>query len=336
MNGPRLGFLGVGWIGQCRLSAIAEAGAAEIAAIADPVEEHVARCAEIAPNAARLRTLDELLEEELDGIVIATPSALHADQAMAALECGLAVFCQKPLGRRAEEVARIIATAKQADRLLGVDLSYRHTEGLRKIRELVRGGELGEVFAAEFVFHNAYGPQSPWFYDPQLSGGGCVIDLGIHLIDAALWILDASMAGVSGRVFAGGEPLTPEGDVVEDYAVARLDFDTGAVGHLSCSWRLHAGQDAIIRAEFFGTKGGAAMRNVGGSFVDFRAERFRGTSREVLAEPPDAWGGRAAVAWARQLAGSSAFDPEIERQIDVAAALDAIYGRAEVEAASAP
>ena len=63
---------------------------------------------------------------------------------------------------------------------------------------------------------------------------------------------------------------------------------------LACSWRLHAGCDAMISAAFHGTHGGAALRNVNGSFYDFVAERYRGTGRETLASPPDEWGGRAA------------------------------------------
>lgn len=325
---PRLGFLGVGLIGKRRLDAIVAAGAGEVVAIADPLPELVAVVAEANPTAQRLTTLEELLACDLDALVIATPSALHAPQTIAALERGLAVFCQKPLGRDAAEVRRIVEAAKRADRLLGVDLSYRHVGGMQRIRELIRAGELGEIFAVDLVFHNAYGPQKPWFYDKERSGGGCVIDLGIHLVDAALWTLDAGVASVSGRVFAGGKLLPPEATVVEDYATARLDLATGAVVNLTCSWRMHAGRDAVIEAAFFGTRGGAAMRNVAGSFHDFLTERFDGTKTEVLAQPPDAWGGRAAVAWALALKKDPRFDSEIERQIEVAETLDAIYAHA--------
>ena len=70
-----------------------------------------------------------------------------------------------------------------------------------------------------------------------------------------------------------------------------------------------------------------ALRNVDGSFVDFRAERYDGTSRQVLTEPPDAWGGRAAIAWAEQLADDSGYDPDIEEYLPVADVIDAIYDR---------
>lgn len=325
---PRIGFLGTGWIGRHRLEALAASGAAEIAAIADPVAANADAARSLAPDARVTGSLDELLDTGLDGVVIATPSALHAEQAVAVLERGLAVFCQKPLGRSAEETARVVEAARGADRLLGVDLSYRHVEAARRVRELASSGELGDIFAAELVFHNAYGPDKPWFYDPVLSGGGCVIDLGIHLVDLALWTLGhPAVSGTSARLFAGGVPLDGRTDVVEDYAVATLDLEGGAVARLACSWNLSAGREAVIGAEFFGTRGSAALRNVAGSFYDFTATCAHGTSEETIARPPDAWGGRAAVAWARRLARHPGYDADAERLVELAAAVDAIYGR---------
>jgi hypothetical protein len=96
---------------------------------------------------------------------------------------------------------------------------------------------------------------------------------------------------------------------------------------LACSWRLPAGCDAVISAAFYGTKGGAILKNINGSFYDFTAERCFGTQRQLLSSPPDAWGGRAAVHWAQRLAAGEKFNPEIEHLVDVAAALDRIYGR---------
>jgi len=325
---PRLGFLGVGWIGRHRMQAILEAGLAEAAAIADPSPEMMAEAEKLAPGARRVGGLDEMLALDLDGVVIATPSALHAEQSIRALEQGVAVFCQKPLGRTAAEARAVVEAARKADRLLAVDLSYRFTEGMRHIRDLVQSGELGRIYAVDLVFHNAYGPDKRWFYDPALSGGGCVMDLGVHLVDLALWVLDfPGVASASGRLFAEGEPLGGRPDRVEDYAVATLGLETGAAVQLACSWRLQAGCDAIISAAFYGTQGGAALRNVNGSFYDFTAERYRGTARETLATPPDAWGGRAAADWARRLAAGERFDAGAERLVAVSEVLDRIYGR---------
>jgi predicted dehydrogenase len=325
---PRLGFLGVGWIGQNRMEAIERSGSAEVAMLCDAsagIAEHAGRSV---PQAERAGCFEDLLSAGLDGIVIATPSALHAQQTLEALERGLAVFCQKPLGRTAEEVRAVLDAARRADRLLAVDLSYRFTAALRRVRELIAGGELGEVYAANVVFHNAYGPDKPWFYDPALAGGGCVMDLGVHLVDAALWMLGfPPVTNISSRLYAKGKPLPPRPAVVEDYATAQLELAGGATVQLACSWNLPAGQDCVLALEFYGTKGGAAMRNVGGSFYDFIAERYDGTRRTLLAEPPDAWPGRAAVEWAQRLAGGEGFDRESERLLEVAEVLDRIYGR---------
>ncbi|HLM39138.1 MAG TPA: Gfo/Idh/MocA family oxidoreductase [Microvirga sp.] len=325
---PRLGFLGVGWIGRHRMQAILGTGAADVAAIADPSPDMAAEAGKLAPGAKLVSTLDDILDAGVDGVVIATPSAMHAAQSIRALERGVAVFCQKPLGRTAEEVRAVVDAARAADRLLCVDLSYRFTSGMRRIREVLGSGELGRIYAVDLVFHNAYGPDKPWFYDPALSGGGCVMDLGVHLVDLALWALDhPGVKDVSGKLFSGGEPLRDPASQVEDYAVATMELETGAVAQLACSWRLQAGCDAVISASFYGTQGGAALRNVNGSFYDFTAERYRGTAREVLATPPDEWGGRAAADWATRLAAGERFDPAAERLLEVARVLDRIYGR---------
>jgi predicted dehydrogenase len=200
---------------------------------------------------------------------------------------------------------------------------------MRRIRDLVRASELGRIYAADLVFHNAYGPDKPWFYEPAAAGGGCLMDLGVHLVDLALWTFDRPQVGrVSGsKLFAKGEPLGARPDCVEDYAIATLEFASGAVARIACSWRLQAGCDAVISASFYGTEGGAALRNVNGSFYDFVAERYRGTAREMLASPPDAWGGRAAVDWAARLASGEGYDPAVEQLIDVHRTVDQIYGR---------
>lgn len=325
---PRLGFLGVGWIGRQRMEAVVDQGRVVIAAIADLSRERRDAAVAEAPGAIACDHLGQLLEVPLDGIVIATPSALHAEHCIAALERGRAVFCQKPLARTAEETQLVVDTARAADRLLGVDLSYRHTEAIQRIRELLRAGGIGHVFAIDLVFHNAYGPEAAWFYDKSSSGGGCVIDLGVHLVDLALWLLDfPAVTSVDSRLYAGGDPIPRDSPRVEDYASVQLHLAGGVTVRLTCSWRISAGRDAVIEAAIYGTDGGLAMRNLEGSFYDFVAERYTGTRTECLAAPPDRWGGRSVIAWTEQLAESPAFDPEAERFVDVARVLDLIYGR---------
>lgn len=323
---PRLGFLGVGWIGRHRMEAMLATGQVSAAAIADPSVEMLAAAAPAAPMAKHLTDLDELLAEDLDGIVIATPSAQHAEQSLRALQAGAGVFCQKPLGRTAGEVRAVVHAARTADRLLGVDLSYRETKAMQAIKALLQSQQLGPVMAVDLTFHNAYGPDKPWFHDRTLSGGGCIIDLGIHLVDLALWALDfPEVVGVTSHLAAKGQPIRSQPEAVEDFGFATLTLASGAVIRLACSWGLHAGRDCVIGASFFGTEGGAEMRNVDGSFYDLSAERFSGTSSERLVDPPDEWGGRAAIGWARQLGRRNRFDPAAERLIEVSDIIDRIY-----------
>ena len=329
MTKPRVGFLGLGWIGRNRMEALTQSGLIEVVAVSDPIRENAAAGAKLG-GCATCGSLDHLLDAGLDGLVIATPSALHAEQTIAALEHGVAVFCQKPLGRTAAETANVVAAAWAADRLLGVDLSYRFVHGITLISDLIHRGELGTLYAADLVFHNAYGPDKPWFYDAALSGGGCVIDLGSHLVDLALWMLDdGPVVRVASQLFAEGRRLTLPTSSVEDYATAQLDFAGGASVRVACSWNLPAGCEAVIEASFYGTKGGATLRNVDGSFYDFRAERLHGTSRETLSTPPDQWGGRAAVDWAGRLAAGQGFDVQAEKLVTLATVMDQVYGRNE-------
>lgn len=319
---PRLGFLGVGWIGRYRMEALAGGGLARVAAVADPQAEALEAAAEVAPGAGRAASLEELLEHELDGIVIATPSALHADQAVAALERGLAVFCQKPLARDAAETRRVLEAAREADRLLGVDLAYRHVEALRAAHVAVAEGRIGEPHTLDLAFHNAYGPDKPWFTRAELSGGGCLIDLGVHLVDLALWLTGASGYGVE-----TARMLSLRGHEVEDQATAELSL--GEVrARLACSWWQPAGGECAFECTAWGSEGAVSVRNVGGSFYDFRAELWRGTEAEALVEPPDAWGGRAIAAWAERLGSSRRYDPAADELELLARVLDDVYAEA--------
>ena len=331
MKKPRLGFAGLGWIGRNRLEAVVQSDVAEVCALQDVSAAATSEAQKLAPDAFVSSSFAELLEQDLDGIVIATPNRFHAEQAIAALDRGFAVFCQKPLGRTASETRSIVEAARRSSRLLGVDLSYRNIAAMQMVSWLVETGALGKVFAVDAVFHNAYGPDKPWFYDLSLAGGGCVLDLGVHLIDLALEPLRFPRpARIDSSLYSHGRLLEKPSQQVEDYAVAKIETTDNTVINLSCSWNLHAGREANIELTFYGTGGGASLHNVDGSFYDFVAERFNGTETETLNTTADShwqWGGLATLEWAQQLANNNAFDPKIERLIDVAEVIDQIYGR---------
>jgi predicted dehydrogenase len=324
-----LGFLGVGWIGRHRMEAVSSVGAATVAGVADVDADAAHAAAAAAGCSERCEDLDELLSRGLDGVVIATPTALHADQARAALEHGIPVFCQKPLGRNAPECAEVIEAARRANVALGVDMSYRHLAAVRAALRCLHDGRIGRPHAAELVFHNAYGPDKAWVRDAELAGGGALIDLGCHLLDLArLFLGTVAARRVHADLFAAGRRLDPDPGEVEDLALAQVTLEDGRVVRIACSWWLPAGTDAVIEASFVGDEGALTIRNVGGSFYDFEALLVHGRSEERIAQPPDQWGGRALVSWASRIAEDPSFDPDVEQLVPVAQLIDEIYGRA--------
>lgn len=324
---PRLGFAGLGWIGGQRMRTLAGSGVAHAAAVCEPDASRLdAACAELACAPAVCPSFEELIAQPLDGIVIATPNALHEAQARAALARGLPVFCQKPLALSRAGIERLVALAQEKGVALGVDWSYRCLAGMRELRRRIQDGAIGDVVAAELCFHNAYGPDAAWYYDVERSGGGCLLDLGCHLLDLCHWLLGLSGADdVHARCFHAGRRLEPPVQAAEDCVLAAIEYSSGARVHLACSWRAAAGRGAVIGCRAFGTRGGAEIANVGGSFYDFEVAITRGTERELLGAPPDAWPGRALIEWAHALPGSGA--GELDGLAETAGVIDRIYGR---------
>lgn len=325
-----LGFVGVGWIGRNRLEALLKNPQFTATSIFEPAKENAKAALQIAKKAILSDSITKLCEQpDLDGIVIATPSALHAQQSIAAFQAGKAVFCQKPLGRTAIEVKKVIEASQKANKLLAVDLSYRYSQAYQAIYKLIQNQEIGEIYAIDLTFHNAYGPDKAWFYDIKKSGGGCVMDLGIHLIDLALWSLDfPKIKEIKSHLFKQGRKLKASEEAIEDFASISMLSENDTLINLECSWNISAGEDAVISANFYGTRGGASFKNINGSFYDFSAEKFRGTQKETLASPPDDWGGRAAVAWAERLLENPNFDNKTAIEyLQIAEIIDQIYQR---------
>ncbi len=327
----RLGFIGCGWIGRKRLAALAKNPIVQIAALVEPDAAARAAASNITPKAKIYDSYEDLLETQLDGVVVSTPNNLHPEQAERALLRGISVFCQKPIGQSATQTRRVILTAQKMNRLIMTDFCYRTTKGIEQICKLVRAGVLGHLYFVDLTFHNSYGPDKEWYYKAENAGGGCLLDLGIHLIDLALWIAACSkVSNCSSRLYAKGKALDVSSKL-EDHAIVSADLLNGTHIALNCSWRRCLGSDATIRAVFHGSQGVAIFENVDGSFYDFRANMFQNGECRELAAPPDDWEARVITEWARIIAHDKSFNRRAFEIVSVAEVLDLIY-----ESAGAP
>jgi len=241
---PRLGFLGVGWIGRHRMLSVLEHGGADVVAIADPSAERRAAAVGVAPAAAAYETLSHLLELPLDGIVIATPSALHAEQAIACLRQGVSVLCEKPPALSLAELDAIAAAEGPA--WFATVFQHRFGSGAQRLRRLVARGELGRPLAA--VCHTLwYRPDDyfavPWRGRWEVEGGGPTMGHGIHQMDLLLHVLGPWREVVAVAARQARPTAT------EDLSCAIVTFANGAVASIVNSL-LAPRETSYLRVDF--------------------------------------------------------------------------------------
>ncbi|HEV7603784.1 MAG TPA: Gfo/Idh/MocA family oxidoreductase [Candidatus Limnocylindrales bacterium] len=186
---------------------------------------------------------------DTDVVVVALPNFLHEEAVALAAKAGKAVLCTKPLGRTAEEAARILAAVEAAGVFGGYLEDLCYTPKTLKAIASVRDGAIGEVtWVRSRETHP--GPHSAWFWDGRLTGGGAIIDLGCHCIE-----IIRNFVGKDNRpveVLCHTDTLVhPIAD--EDNAVALIRFESGAIGQFEVSWTFRGGMD--LRDEVAGTHG---------------------------------------------------------------------------------
>ena len=324
---PNLGFVGLGWIGMKRLQPLADDGWDGDLVIYDPDPLVVEKTTSAYPAAKSVDSFEELIAQNIDGIVISTPSALHAKQAEQALQNDLPVFCQKPLGRNLEETRRVVSLAQERNLSLAVDFSYRLTHGIQALKASLDKGEIGKIYAIETIFHNAYGPDKEWYYNWNESGGGCLIDLGSHLIDLIFYLFDGIEPKVAyANLVANGSRISGK-NVVEDFAEAQLMTKEGVSIRLACSWKHSVGKDASIHVRINGTDGGLEFQNVNGSFYEFRSDIYKQNHASSLISSLDFWEGKMLKKWVEELKEGKGYNPSCNGLIRTAEIIDQIYSK---------
>jgi predicted dehydrogenase len=260
-----LGFAGVGWLGESLLREVAGVAGVAAAAVQD---SRVERAGEVAQQYGVPwfgADFDAFLSAPgVDAVVISTPNALHAPQALAAFAAGKHVLVQKPLALSGPDAETVVTTAERTGQLLFVDYSYRFLDTVHALRTAVNA----PVRSIAAVFHNIYGPgaDKPWFFDPAVSGGGALTDLGVHLLDLAFWLV------APGTFSLDSAGLQLDGQPVESAAHLQVMLDDVPV-QVDVSWNAPLPRTEIGLDISLASGSVVRWRNVDGSFFHFRAER---------------------------------------------------------------
>ncbi len=200
-------------------------------------------------------SLDALLAQQPDAVVVCTPNSLHYPQAMAALKAGCHVLCEKPMAAATPECSRMIAAAKRAGKVLHINQTLHYWPAYVTFAKLVADGAVGAVRHVRCLrFHDSspdvgWSPGAKWFVTKAFAGG-IVLDIGVHMADVMKWV-----AGPVAEITAFNDTLDKNIDVL-DNARALLRFESGATGALELSWTAPVGGGLL---ELYGSKGALRM-----------------------------------------------------------------------------
>ena len=223
-----------------------------------------------APGSAVCRDLAEFLaREDVDAVCICTPN--NREIALAALRARKHVLCEKPMAISAEDAVRMVETAEQMGVLLTVGHQSRFSPAAQALYRQLREGAFGSLYFARASMVRRMGiPTWGHFFDPAVQGGGCLIDLGTHALDLALWLLnDFSPAYCCAGIFRGpGDSPTPANRWgtwdpamlrTETGAFGQVVLQSGTVLSLDISWALHVPEDREETVTLCGTAAGAEL-----------------------------------------------------------------------------
>lgn len=277
----RVGVIGLG-MGRHHARQYEACPQADLVALCDVDEARLAEYTKLYPRATAYSRYEEMFESaRLDAVSVALPNYLHDSVSIAALDAGLHVLCEKPMATSAARARAMLEAARRSGRKLMIHLNYRYTPAAQFLKRYVDEGGLGRLYYARTRWLRARGVPKPggWFSRKELSGGGPVIDLGVHRLDLALWLMgypravtvSASTYGLVGARFARQMGVAYD---VEDLATALIRLDNGVTLNLEASWAGGTDLREDMHTAIYGDEGAAIHRNVGEGY-EFEAVCLR-------------------------------------------------------------
>jgi len=297
METIKVGIIGAGGIaGGKHLPGHRGVEGVEVIAVCDIIEERAKSFAErhdIPHYFTDYR--DVAAMDELDAVSVCTPNNFHASPTIAALEAGKHVICEKPLAGNAKDGQTMVDAAKKSGKVLQIGLQSRFGAGNRTLRKLVEDGVFGDIYYGRAeAFRRRGVPAAPTFITKKISGGGPLIDIGVHILDVFLWILGnpkpVKVFGSIATKFGHRDDVPnpwgkwdPKIFDVEDFAMGVIKFENGLTVTLETAWASHI--QGIGPTFFIGDKAGATLEpriftDKDGKMIDYTPDILTGLPSE--------------------------------------------------------
>ena len=275
----RLGVIGCGNMGRgVHIEAYKRMDNVEIISVCDVIRERAELASEMVGGAQVFENFQDLINAGgIDAVDICTPNYLHSVIAVAALEAGLHVFSEKPDAVNTAEAEKMKAAAEKSGKTLMVMRNNRYSGVASYLKKYIDAGKMGEIYTARcgWVRRRGIPGKDGWFTTKALSGGGPLIDLGVHMIDLAMYLMgNPKPVAVTGCTYSKFSETSIEDSVhskfgdkkadgifdVEDLALGFIRFDNGATLQFECSWASNI-ESSHRFLELRGTKSGVSWRN---------------------------------------------------------------------------
>ncbi len=274
MSKLKIGIIGAGSISQAHLDAYKNNSEVEIYAICDLNEDRARQTAKKYGAAQVFTDYKELLSHpEIHSVSICTWNNSHAQIAIDALDAGKHVLVEKPLCMTVEQALEVEKAVRRNKQVLQVGFVRRYASNTRILKQFIDANELGDIYYAKASCLRRLGNPGGWFSDIERSGGGPLIDLGVHVIDICWYLMGkpkvksikgntynklGNRSNVENLSFYQAADYDATKNTVEDLANAVISFENGASIMVDVSFTLHAKEDTLA-VKLYGDKGGAEL-----------------------------------------------------------------------------
>ncbi len=284
MEKTRVAIIGLGSVAQLvHLPNLVKIKNAEITAVAEINKSRLNSVADKYGIKKRYSDYTQLLNnEDIEAVIISTPTHLHKQMVIDCLTAGKDVLVEKPLARNSSEGKEMIDCAKKNNKKLMVGMNLRYRPDSMLIRSLIDAGEIGIPFYIKCGWIRKQSSSEKWFSRREEAGGGVILDLGIHLIDLALWLADYPKA-----ISISTKNYHHHSKNLEDTSISLIRCENSVTINIEASWNLAEQKDTFY-TNVYGTKGSIGANpfklikvlddeqiDLGSTFVETPAEAFK-------------------------------------------------------------